>query len=187
MIAVDADYCPRCGAAVEHRDIDGRDRAYCPNCERVLWRNAVPNASVAVVDGDGSRRDSAASQTQSADSEERVCCIRRGQPPNEGAWALPGGHAEYDEPLPMAAARELEEETGLAVDAAALRIVGTELATGSERNHVVVYFAVPRRATGGTLGADSDAAEAAFLTVAEYANRETVHDPSVLEIAIGLV
>lgn len=167
MIAVDADYCPLCGAAVEQRRIDGRERAYCPDCERVLWRNAVPGASVAVVD-----------------CKDRVCCIRRGQPPNEGSWALPGGHAEYDEPLPVAAARELEEETDLAVDADALEIAGTELATGCERNHAVVYFAVPRAATSGSLDAGTDAAEAAFLTVEEYVDRQNLHDPSVLETAI---
>lgn len=171
MIAIEADYCPLCGAAVQHHEIDGRERAYCPDCERVLWRNAVPGASVAVVDVD----------------DGRVCCIRRGQPPAEGSWALPGGHAEYDEPLPVAAARELEEETGLRVDADALEIAGTELATGSERNHAVVYFAVPYVATTGSLEAGTDAAEAAFLTVSEYAKRKTVHDPSVLETAIDLV
>ncbi|MFW5934874.1 MAG: NUDIX domain-containing protein [Halolamina sp.] len=168
MIAVDADYCPLCGAGVERREIDGRERAYCPDCERVLWRNAVPGASVAVVD-----------------DEERVCCIRRGQPPEAGAWALPGGHAEHDEPLPDAAARELTEETGLAVDADALTVAGTRLAVGPERNHAVVFFVVDRAATAGGLDPGTDAAEATFLTVAEYASRETVHDPDVLETAIG--
>ncbi|MBP1988047.1 NUDIX domain-containing protein [Halolamina salifodinae] len=187
MIAIDADYCPLCGAAVDHRRIDGRQRAYCPDCERVLWRNAVPGASVAVVDIGESHRDSSASQTQSDDGDGRVCCIRRGQPPAEGSWALPGGHAEYDEALPVAAARELEEETGLRVDADTLEIAGTELATGSERNHAIVYFAVPRSETAGSLDAGTDAAEAGFLTVEEYAERETVHDPSVLETAISLL
>ncbi len=166
MIAVDADYCPLCGAAVERREIDGRERAYCPDCERVLWRNAVPAASVAVVDG------------------AEVCCIRRGEPPDPGAWALPGGHAEHDEPLPEAAARELTEETGLAVDADALTVAGTRLAVGPERNHAIVFFVVDRAVTAGELDPGTDATEAAFLTVSAYASRETVHDPAVLETAI---
>lgn len=36
MIGVEADYCPLRGTAVEQRSIDGRERANCPDCERVL-------------------------------------------------------------------------------------------------------------------------------------------------------
>jgi 8-oxo-dGTP diphosphatase len=44
-----------------------------------------------------------------------VLLARRGHPPNQGAWSLPGGAQELGETAEAAARRELAEETGLTV------------------------------------------------------------------------
>jgi ADP-ribose pyrophosphatase YjhB (NUDIX family) len=44
---------------------------------------------------------------------DEVLLIRRGRPPEQGAWSLPGGKQELGETAEAAARRELLEETGL--------------------------------------------------------------------------
>ena len=50
-----------------------------------------------------------------------VLLIRRGRPPRQGDWSIPGGKQEWGETLHEAAHREIMEETGVSI--ANLRLI----------------------------------------------------------------
>jgi len=60
---------------------------------------AAPRVGVGVVVVDG----------------DRVLLLRRGRPPAQGKWSLPGGLVDLGEPAEAAARREVAEECGLDV------------------------------------------------------------------------
>jgi ADP-ribose pyrophosphatase YjhB (NUDIX family) len=146
MPAVDPTYCPDCGSELERVEIEGRDRAGCPDCEEVWWRSSVPTTSVAVVDG------------------EQVLLIQRSGGRDAGRWDLPAGHPEYYEPAREAVVRELHEETGVTVDPGAIELVGTTLSTGRRRTYRSINYRVDRAVADGDVTAGSDAADARFVT-----------------------
>jgi 8-oxo-dGTP diphosphatase len=146
MTAVDAAYCPTCGTTLEPRVVDGRERRFCPDCRRVVWRNPVPGTQLAVCDAD------------------EVLLIRRARDPGRGDWALPGGHMEADESPEVAAVRELEEETGVRIDPDAIQVVGTNNAMlDGERYSVTFGFAAARADAEEEVVAGTDAVEARFV------------------------
>jgi 8-oxo-dGTP diphosphatase len=92
--------------------------------------------------------------------------IRRGWPPYEGCWALPGGHVDLGEHVQAAAHRELTEETGLSV--AALKFVGVYADPGRDPRGRYVTFAYTTRLTHTPQPtAADDATDARWMPVHE--------------------
>jgi 8-oxo-dGTP diphosphatase len=93
---------------------------------------------------------------------DQVLLIRRGAPPREGEWSLPGGRIEFGERAADAALRELREETGVDAEIVGLVDVVDGLFPGEPaRHYVLIDFAAIWRA--GDLVAGDDAIEAAFF------------------------
>jgi 8-oxo-dGTP diphosphatase len=104
------------------------------------------------------------------DGRLHMLLVRRGVPPFEGMWAIPGGFKRPTETLDDAANRELVEETG--VDGASLLTqFGAYGDPGRDpRMNVVTvaYLAVLREVRG--IAAGTDAAAAALIPVSDATN-----------------
>jgi len=106
---------------------------------------------------------------------DHVLLIRRRWEPFEGMWALPGGHVDAAEEADDAAARELEEETG--VVAPLLTELGAWHGVGRDprgRYVTVAYLAELDQMV--TPVAEDDAAEAAWIPVPEALGMGLAHD-----------
>jgi 8-oxo-dGTP diphosphatase len=90
--------CCQCGTRLVEQRVGGRLRLVCPRCGFVLYRRLKVGAGALVQ------------------REGRLLLVQRGQEcAFSGAWSLPAGYCEVDEPPSIAAAREVAEETGLRV------------------------------------------------------------------------
>jgi len=105
---------------------------------------------------------------------ERVLLIRRGHAPLKGQWSLPGGGVEVGETLEQAVAREVLEETGMAIEVGPIVEVLDRIsrdADGRVEHHFVLVDFVAR-ATGGLLQSATDAEDAAWVALADLARYE---------------
>ena len=136
MANTDFNYCPRCGTPVIQKDLYGRLRAVCPQCEWIHFLDPKVAAAV-LIEQDG-----------------RVLLVRRAGEPFRGFWSLPAGFINGGEDPAEAAVRECLEETGLTVRVTRVLdiISGKEHARGAD--FIIVYQA---EVISGELKADDDA------------------------------
>jgi ADP-ribose pyrophosphatase YjhB (NUDIX family) len=151
MVNYRPEHCPYCGAELSTLTAEGGEALYCDDCDRYVFHNPVPTASVAVA------------------TAEELLLVERAVGRGAGEWLVPGGHLEIGERPAEGAVRELREETGLDADPADLALLYADAIEPKPGKHnVVLRYAVHADATEGTLSAASDAADARFWTPAGF-------------------
>lgn len=99
----------------------------------------------------------------------KILIVERGKGSMTGIWSLPGGHIEPGETAIDAAAREVAEETGIAVDIQGLVDVHNVIFhhdDGSLRTHYVLCVYYGHWQAGAPV-ADTDARDARFVSITD--------------------
>lgn len=114
--------CSYCGGAFA----DGQPwPRRCAGCGAVSYLNPLPVAVVLLPVGRG------------------LLAVRRAIPPAAGRLALPGGFIDVNETWQQAAARELREEAGVAIDPAEVRVF--DVGSPGRGEGVILIFGLAAR------------------------------------------
>jgi 8-oxo-dGTP diphosphatase len=117
---------------------------------------------------------------------DRVLLVQRGHEPAKGKWSLPGGILELGESLVQGVVREVEEESGLVVEAIELieLIDRVDRVSGAAGERVRYHFVIADylcRVVGGELKAGSDAEAVRWVERAEWKN-DLALDPITVRV-----
>lgn len=88
-------YCPNCTS--KKIEFPHHHRFYCHDCKMVFYQNVA--SAVAVI----------------LEQDEKILFTVRGQDPQKGKLALPGGFVDPDKKVEEACAREVKEETNISI------------------------------------------------------------------------
>ncbi len=104
--------------------------------------------------------------------DHQVLLIKRGKPPREGSWSLPGGVQQLGETVFEAARREVREETGLEIEVIDVVAVVDSIQRdddGRVRYHYTLVDVLAEWRAGEARAQD-DAADATWATADELAS-----------------
>jgi 8-oxo-dGTP diphosphatase len=135
-------FCSQCASAVEAVEVGGEPVWACPQCGHRQYRRQWVGVAVVVVE------------------DRRLLLVRRRYGDYAGSWCIPCGHVGWDEDVRVAAVRETEEETGLAVELDGVYDVHTNF-HNRNRHNAGIWFRGHR--VGGALRAGDDAVDAGFF------------------------
>jgi len=100
------------------------------------------------------------------DEKDRILLGQRNRDPQRGSWVIPGGKIHAFERIAEAAARELQEETGLAVEVGRqFRVY--EIVNPPNEHRIVIYSWA--KVIGGTPKASDDLSAIRFFALEELA------------------
>lgn len=99
--------------------------------------------------------------------DDQILLVKRRNPPNQGAWTIPGGKQKFGETLIEAARREIFEETGIVFNAP-IMVDALDLMGGHEEDQPLYHYTVVEIAglyESGTLRAASDAEQVCWANI----------------------
>ena len=147
MVNEPPECCPYCGA--ELTPVDPPTVHRCGSCEQFVFHNPIPTARVAILDGDS------VLLVKVPDIEQDL-------------WGTPGGMVEAGEDPDVTGARELEEETTLAVDPRDLVLFDARtFAKFGRVQKTSIAYAVDVEDVDGTPRAADEAAAVRFWSPSE--------------------
>jgi ADP-ribose pyrophosphatase YjhB (NUDIX family) len=151
-----AQFCVDCGTRLEDRFVFGQTRGVCPACDHVHFIDPKVAAGVIVELNGG------------------IVLGKRAHEPNLGRWSFPSGFVDVGEILEEAAAREVEEETGLKVR------IDRLLGVYSTRGERTVFVAYAGSVIGGKLEAGEECFEVASFPLDQLPDLAFPHDDAIV-------
>lgn len=159
-------FCPRCATP-----LTAAPPVRCASCDNELYWNSVPTAGAVVV------------------RDDTFLAIRRARDPFAGHWDIPGGFCDRAE-LPVdTAAREVAEETGVAITIGAL--VGFYLDTYDFQDETLsilnCYFLATAAADAVPQMDPAEALEVGWLPLRGHPELAFGHEDAVIRDAVMLL